>query len=246
MKHRTLAVWLLLPLLASCGNAKDVTIAAYFAMNEKTPLVYRDGFKVLQLTDIHWSVNTNAKVQGEYLTRVVKETNPDFIMVAVLVTINSKTNTLVVPPIVYARGFAAGEDTHVIRHAQMHAEEAIREIMQEKVTFGEIKTTIKNAVSKYIYRKTERNPMIVPVIMALAAAVAFADFGSVFVTMAATLFAAATAATTTFFSLLFFGFFGFASAARRTELAFLSFFFLGRKFLFFFVWHKNSLPNLAL
>jgi ribonuclease J len=86
-------------------------------------------------------------------------------MVAVLVTINSKTNTLVVPPIVYARGFAAGEDTHVIRHAQMHAEEAIREIMQEKVTFGEIKTTIKNAVSKYIYRKTERNPMIVPVIM---------------------------------------------------------------------------------
>jgi 3',5'-cyclic AMP phosphodiesterase CpdA len=81
MKHRTLAVWLLLPLLASCGNAKDVTIAAYFAMNEKTPLVYRDGFKVLQLTDIHWSVNTNAKVQGEYLTRVVKEANPDFIMI---------------------------------------------------------------------------------------------------------------------------------------------------------------------
>ena len=86
-------------------------------------------------------------------------------MIAVLVTISSKTNSLVVPPIVYARGFAAGEDTHVIRHAQMHAEEAIREIMQEKVTFGEIKTTIKNAVSKYIYRKTERNPMIVPVIM---------------------------------------------------------------------------------
>ncbi|MCI2111608.1 MAG: ribonuclease J [Bacilli bacterium] len=86
-------------------------------------------------------------------------------MIAVLVTINSKTNALVVPPIVYARGFAAGEDTHVIRHAQMHAEEAIRALMKSKVTFGEIKTTIKNAVSKYIYRKTERNPMIVPVIM---------------------------------------------------------------------------------
>ncbi|MCI1245053.1 MAG: ribonuclease J [Bacilli bacterium] len=86
-------------------------------------------------------------------------------MIAVIVTINSKTNALVVPPIVYARGFAAGEDTHVIRHAQMHAEEAIRDLMKSKVTFGEIKTTIKNAVSKYIYRKTERNPMIVPVIM---------------------------------------------------------------------------------
>jgi hypothetical protein len=81
MKHRTLAVWLLLPLLASCGSAKDVTIASYFAMNDKEPLIYHDGFKVLQLTDIHWSVNTNAKVQGEYLTRVVKEANPDFIMI---------------------------------------------------------------------------------------------------------------------------------------------------------------------
>jgi ribonuclease J len=86
-------------------------------------------------------------------------------MVAVLVTINSKTNTMVVPPIVYARGFSAAQDTHVIRHSQMHAEEAINEIMKQKVTFGEIKATIKTAVGKYIYRKTERNPMIIPVIM---------------------------------------------------------------------------------
>ena len=86
-------------------------------------------------------------------------------MVAVLVTIDSKKNTMVVPPIVYARGFNAGQDTHVIRHSQMHAEEAIRALMVNKVTFSEIKATIKTAVSHYIYRKTERNPMIIPVIM---------------------------------------------------------------------------------
>jgi ribonuclease J len=86
-------------------------------------------------------------------------------MVAVLVTINSKTNTMVVPPIVYARGFSASQDSHIVRHSQMHAEEAINEIMKQKVTFGEIKATIKTAVGKYIYRKTERNPMIIPVIM---------------------------------------------------------------------------------
>ncbi len=86
-------------------------------------------------------------------------------MVAVLVTIDSKKNTMVVPPIVYARGFNAGQDTHVIRHSQMHAEEAIRALMVNKVTFSEIKATIKTAVSRYIYRKTERNPMIIPVIM---------------------------------------------------------------------------------
>jgi ribonuclease J len=86
-------------------------------------------------------------------------------MVAVLVTINSRTNTMVVPPIVYARGFAAAGDSHVIRHSQMHAEEAIRNLMQSKCTFSDIKATIKNEVSSYIFRKTERNPMIVPVIM---------------------------------------------------------------------------------
>jgi ribonuclease J len=86
-------------------------------------------------------------------------------MVAVLVTINSRTNTMVVPPIVYARGFAAAGDSHVIRHSQMHAEDAIRALMQSKCTFSDIKATIKNEVSSYIFRKTERNPMIIPVIM---------------------------------------------------------------------------------
>jgi ribonuclease J len=86
-------------------------------------------------------------------------------MVAVLVTINSRTNQMVVPPIVYARGFAAAGDSHVIRHSQMHAEEAIRNLMKSKCTFSDIKATIKNEVSSYIFRKTERNPMIIPVIM---------------------------------------------------------------------------------
>ena len=86
-------------------------------------------------------------------------------MVAVLVTINSRTNTMVVPPIVYARGFAATGDSHVIRHSQMHAEDAIRNLMKNKCTFSDIKATIKNEVSSYIFRKTERNPMIIPVIM---------------------------------------------------------------------------------
>jgi ribonuclease J len=67
-------------------------------------------------------------------------------MVAVLVTINSRTNTMVVPPIVYARGFAAAGDSHVIRHSQMHAEEAIRNLMKSKCTFSDIKATIKNEV----------------------------------------------------------------------------------------------------
>jgi ribonuclease J len=72
---------------------------------------------------------------------------------------------MVVPPIIYTRGFGPADQSHVVRHAQMHAEEAMNELMQRKVTFGEIKSTIRTVVSKYIYRKTERSPMIIPVIM---------------------------------------------------------------------------------
>lgn len=86
-------------------------------------------------------------------------------MVTVLLTLDSKANRLLVDPIVFSKGFASGNDSHVIRHCRTHAQEAIDELMRRKVTFGEIKTTLKDTLSKYIERKTGRKPMIIPVIM---------------------------------------------------------------------------------
>ena len=86
-------------------------------------------------------------------------------IVCVLMTLDSKKNRLIVPPIVYSRGFNVSEDTHVIRHAQMHAQEVVNQVMAHKASFGEIKSAIKDALSHYIYRRTERSPMIVPIIM---------------------------------------------------------------------------------
>ena len=86
-------------------------------------------------------------------------------MVAVLVGIDSKKNKVIQQPVLYARGFAVPGDTHLMRHSQMAAQEAIDSIMRNKATFAEIKGAIKNSVSRYIYRKTQRSPMIVPVIM---------------------------------------------------------------------------------
>ena len=86
-------------------------------------------------------------------------------MVVILLTIDSKANKLLVDPIIYTRGFAANESLHVVRHARMAADDAIKELMLRKVTFAEIKGTLKAAVSKYISRKTGRSPMIIPVIM---------------------------------------------------------------------------------
>lgn len=87
-------------------------------------------------------------------------------MVAVLLTIDSKRNKVIVPASVYSRGFNAGKDTHVIRHAQIHAQEALDSLMGGgRVSFAELKSTIRETVSQYIYRRTERNPMIIPIIM---------------------------------------------------------------------------------
>jgi mRNA degradation ribonuclease J1/J2 len=49
----------------------------------------------------------------------------------------------------------------------MAAEESLRNVMSKKATYNEIKTSLKNSVAHYIYRKTERNPMIIPLIMSV-------------------------------------------------------------------------------
>lgn len=71
---------MLLPLvfLSSCGAPKSVSIADYF----DDAIGFKEGFKLLQLTDLHWSVNTDVSAQGAYLSQVVKVADPDFIMVS--------------------------------------------------------------------------------------------------------------------------------------------------------------------
>ncbi len=89
-------------------------------------------------------------------------------MVSVLLCLNSKENKLACSPRVITSGFVSyGEyENHLTRHASMLVEEALKELFNsKKVTFNDIKNTIRTVVSKYYYRKTQRNPMIIPLIM---------------------------------------------------------------------------------
>jgi 3',5'-cyclic AMP phosphodiesterase CpdA len=74
---RALAL-LSLVFLCSCSAVKNPEISAYF--NSKD-LIFHPDYKVLQLTDIHWSVNTDREKQGAYLKTVVQAADPDFVMV---------------------------------------------------------------------------------------------------------------------------------------------------------------------
>ena len=90
-------------------------------------------------------------------------------MIAVIMTL-SKEKGLVVPPIIYPRGFAASESSHVVRHAQMRAEEEVRREMESgEVDYAELKTSLRSVVGKYVERKTGRRPIVLPVVMSLDA-----------------------------------------------------------------------------
>ena len=49
--------------------------------------------------------------------------------------------------------------------AQIKIETILKELMKNKVTFAEIKSTIKNTLGRYLFAKTQRTPYIIPVIM---------------------------------------------------------------------------------
>lgn len=88
-------------------------------------------------------------------------------LVAVLVSIDSKNNILLTAPNVLSRGFIyIKENGQLIREIERLVNDTLSDLFsKQRVTFLEIKNTIKNTVSTFIYRKTRRNPMVIPVIM---------------------------------------------------------------------------------
>ncbi|MDY0345115.1 MAG: ribonuclease J [Bacilli bacterium] len=86
-------------------------------------------------------------------------------MVAVLLSIDSKANKLIVPPVIHTRGFVLANHSKLIAEGEKIITQELQRVMAGKVTFNEIKNTIRNTLSKYLFTQTERNPMIIPVIM---------------------------------------------------------------------------------
>ena len=88
-------------------------------------------------------------------------------MVAVLISIDSRTNTILTMPEIVTRGFIYMDEksTKIIEKARQLAYSELKNIMNGKATFGEIKNTMKTSLSHFLYSQTHRNPMIIPIIM---------------------------------------------------------------------------------
>jgi ribonuclease J len=87
-------------------------------------------------------------------------------VVSVLISMDSRENKLLTRPIVVSRGFMHMVESQTFtKEASKIVENALLELFKGKVNFSSIKNTIRNSVSSFIYDKTNRNPMVIPVIM---------------------------------------------------------------------------------
>lgn len=88
-------------------------------------------------------------------------------LIAVMITLDSRTNTLLSEPIIETCGFMHMDEKcmKMLTYVKENLLEELYLLLQNKTTFSEIKNTIKTNVAKSIYVKTKRKPMVIPLIM---------------------------------------------------------------------------------
>ena len=87
-------------------------------------------------------------------------------LVAVIVAIDSRSNKIICRPSIVSRGFVFIKDSQpLLKEAELLVYDALRRKMLEKTTFGELKNTIKNSLEPFLYQKTHRSPIVIPVIL---------------------------------------------------------------------------------
>lgn len=87
-------------------------------------------------------------------------------LVAIMVTIDSKNNKLLAKPQIISRGFVyMKENVELIKETQKIANDAMIKLLKNKATFKDIKATLKESVGPFLYQKTHRNPIIIPLII---------------------------------------------------------------------------------
>ena len=87
-------------------------------------------------------------------------------MVAVIVCIDSRTNKILCKPSIVSRGFVfIKESQTLMKEAENLVYEALKQNMKQKVTFGNLKNCIRNTLEPFLFQKTNRNPIVIPVIL---------------------------------------------------------------------------------
>ena len=88
-------------------------------------------------------------------------------LIIVVATLNGQTGACLAGPDIVSRGFVyVRESEALMEEAKMVVEMAMdRALSQKEHDWTSIKQAIKDSLSNFIYRKTKRSPMILPIIM---------------------------------------------------------------------------------
>ena len=82
-------------------------------------------------------------------------------------TLERHSNVVLAGPDIVSRGFVyVRESEDLMEHARQVGETALDSCLENNITdWGKIKSTIKDALGDYVWKKTKRRPMILPIIM---------------------------------------------------------------------------------
>ena len=87
-------------------------------------------------------------------------------LVAVIVSIDSRSNSILCRPNIVSRGFVfIKEGQTLLKEGEVLVFESLRKKMAQKTTFAELKNTIKDTLEPFLYSKTNRTPIVIPVIL---------------------------------------------------------------------------------
>jgi ribonuclease J len=88
-------------------------------------------------------------------------------LVIVVATVDSKSGRVLAGPDLVSRGFVyVRENESLMDGAQEIVQNTLQRCMDERVhDWNSVKTRVREALSSYIYRRTKRSPMILPILM---------------------------------------------------------------------------------
>ena len=103
---------------------------------------------------------------GYVVLRDRKQLSQDGILI-VVATINRSTREVIAGPDIVSRGFVyVREADELMSEAKVRVERSLYKCMDEgTMDWSTIKTSLRDALGKFLYEKTRRKPMILPIIM---------------------------------------------------------------------------------
>ena len=152
-------------------------IAQYLGMEKEDIFILSSG-DVLELSDESAKVTGKVPVGailvdgigvgdvGNVVLRDRQHLAEDGIMVVVM-SLDRASGQLVAGPDIVSRGFVyVKESDELIEEARHMVDDALQRCVERGINdWGKLKNTTRDALSDYVWKKTKRRPMILPIIM---------------------------------------------------------------------------------